>query len=56
MADDRDRYLTWPPALADDDLGGGTEPGHRFCWAAVSELHSVRFEPADLARRAAGPG
>ena len=40
--------LTWPATLADSDLDGGTEPGHRFQWAAVSELSSVRFEPAGL--------
>jgi hypothetical protein len=34
--------------LADSDLDGGTEPGHRFRWAAISELNSVRFEPAGL--------
>jgi ADP-ribose pyrophosphatase YjhB (NUDIX family) len=48
--------FTWPPALADDDLGGGAEPGHRFCWAAVSELNSVRFEPAGLAPVLQDPG
>ena len=40
--------VAWPAALADDDLGGGTEPGHRFRWAAVSELNSAPFEPAGL--------
>ena len=40
--------MTWPATLADSDLAGGTEPGHRFRWAAVSELSSVRFEPAGL--------
>jgi ADP-ribose pyrophosphatase YjhB (NUDIX family) len=40
--------LTWPGTLADGDLDGGVEPGHRFRWIAVSELSSVRFEPAGL--------
>jgi ADP-ribose pyrophosphatase YjhB (NUDIX family) len=40
--------LTWPPGLAESDLDGGTEPGHRFRWAAISELNSVRFEPTGL--------
>jgi len=40
--------LPWPPGLADSDLDGGTEPGHRFRWVAISELNSVRFEPAGL--------
>ena len=40
--------LAWPPGLADSDLDGGTEPSHRFRWAAISELNSVRFEPAGL--------
>ena len=40
--------LAWPPGLAHGDLDGGTEPGHRFRWTAISELHSVRFEPAGL--------
>jgi ADP-ribose pyrophosphatase YjhB (NUDIX family) len=40
--------LAWPPGLANSDLDGGTEPGHRFRWAAISELNSVRFEPAGL--------
>jgi ADP-ribose pyrophosphatase YjhB (NUDIX family) len=40
--------LAWPPGLADSDLDGGAEPSHRFRWAAISELNSVRFEPAGL--------
>lgn len=40
--------LTWPATLSDSDLDGGTEPSHRFRWAAVSELSSMRFEPAGL--------
>jgi hypothetical protein len=40
--------LAWPPGLADSELDGGTEPRHRFRWAALSELNSVRFEPAGL--------
>jgi ADP-ribose pyrophosphatase YjhB (NUDIX family) len=40
--------LGWPRGLVDSDLDGGTEPGHRFRWAAISELNSVRFEPAGL--------
>ena len=40
--------LAWPPGLADSDLDGGTEPSHRFRWTAISELNSVRFEPAGL--------
>jgi ADP-ribose pyrophosphatase YjhB (NUDIX family) len=40
--------LAWPPGLADSDLDGGTEPSHRFRWTAISELYSVRFEPAGL--------
>jgi hypothetical protein len=35
--------LAWPAGLADSDLAGGTEPGHRFRWAALSGLNSVRF-------------
>jgi ADP-ribose pyrophosphatase YjhB (NUDIX family) len=41
-------HLTWPATLADSDLHGGNEPGHRFRWAAVSELASLRFEPVGL--------
>jgi ADP-ribose pyrophosphatase YjhB (NUDIX family) len=41
-------HLAWPPGLADSDLERGSEPGHRFRWAAISELNSVRFEPAGL--------
>jgi ADP-ribose pyrophosphatase YjhB (NUDIX family) len=40
--------LTWPPGLADSGLDGGTEPSHRFRWVAISQLDSVRFEPAGL--------
>jgi ADP-ribose pyrophosphatase YjhB (NUDIX family) len=40
--------LSWPRGLASSDLDDGTEPGHSFRWAAISELHSVRFEPAGL--------
>ena len=40
--------LTWPATLSDSDLYGGTEPSHRFQWAAASELGSMRFEPAGL--------
>ena len=40
--------LTWPSRLAPDDLQGGTEPGHRFCWMPVGELEAVHFEPAGL--------
>jgi ADP-ribose pyrophosphatase YjhB (NUDIX family) len=40
--------LGWPPGVADSDLDGGTEPGHRFRWAAITELNSVGFEPAGL--------
>jgi ADP-ribose pyrophosphatase YjhB (NUDIX family) len=40
--------LAWPRGLAVSDLDGGTELSHRFRWVAVSDLDSVRFEPADL--------
>lgn len=40
--------LAWPSLLAPEDLQGGIEPGHRFCWMPVRELRSVRFEPAGL--------
>ena len=40
--------LDWPARLAETDLGGGVEPGHRFRWADVDELNSLRFEPAGL--------
>ena len=40
--------LTWPDALAGDDLTTGTEPGHLFRWVPLSELRSVWFEPAGL--------
>lgn len=48
--------LAWPAGLADSDLDGGTEPGHRFRWAAISELNSVRFEPAGLVPELQQPG
>ena len=48
--------LAWPPGLADSDLDGGTEPGHSFRWAAISELDSVRFEPAGLVPVLQEPG
>jgi len=40
--------LGWPAGLEASDLDGGTEPGHSFRWTAISELASVRFEPAGL--------
>jgi ADP-ribose pyrophosphatase YjhB (NUDIX family) len=40
--------LAWPAGLASSALDSGTEPGHSFRWAAISELNSVRFEPAGL--------
>ena len=40
--------LTWPAALAPDDLDGGIESGHRFRWVPVRELGSVDFRPAGL--------
>jgi ADP-ribose pyrophosphatase YjhB (NUDIX family) len=40
--------VAWPSGLADTDLDGGTEPSHRFRWAAISELNSARLEPAGL--------
>ena len=40
--------LAWPAGLADSDLDGGEEPNHRFRWADVGELSSLRFEPAGL--------
>lgn len=40
--------LDWPAGLAETDLGGGVEPGHRFRWADAEELNSLRFEPAGL--------
>ena len=42
-------HLAWPDTLASDDLDGGVEPGHLFCWTPAGELGSVRFEPAGLA-------
>lgn len=44
------------PGLADSDLDSGSEPSHRFRWAAVSELASVRFEPAGLVPELQGLG
>jgi ADP-ribose pyrophosphatase YjhB (NUDIX family) len=41
-------HLAWPDGLAEDDLDGGTEPGHTFRWTPLDELGSVRFEPAAL--------
>jgi ADP-ribose pyrophosphatase YjhB (NUDIX family) len=40
--------VTWPAALAPDDLYGGIESGHRFRWVPVRELGSVDFRPAGL--------
>jgi ADP-ribose pyrophosphatase YjhB (NUDIX family) len=40
--------FAWPDSLARDDLNRGIEPGHRFCWAPLRELGSMRFEPAAL--------
>jgi ADP-ribose pyrophosphatase YjhB (NUDIX family) len=48
--------LAWPPEIADSDLDGGTEPGHRFRWVAISELNSVRFEPTGLIPEIQRPG
>ena len=48
--------LAWPAGLADSDLDSGTEPGHSFRWAAISELDSVRFEPAGLIPELQRPG
>jgi ADP-ribose pyrophosphatase YjhB (NUDIX family) len=48
--------LAWPPGLPASDLDGGTEPGHRFRWAAIGELASVRFEPAGLVPVLQEPG
>lgn len=41
-------HLAWPKALADNDLNGGSEPGHTFRWVPLPDLGSVWFEPADL--------
>ena len=43
-------------AQAPGDLAGGIESGHRFRWAPVRELGSVRFEPAGLVPVLAVPG
>jgi ADP-ribose pyrophosphatase YjhB (NUDIX family) len=40
--------LAWPPGLPESALDDGTEPSHRFRWAAISELNAIRFEPAGL--------
>jgi ADP-ribose pyrophosphatase YjhB (NUDIX family) len=48
--------LARPPGLAASDLDAGTEPGHRFRWAAISELASVCFEPAGLVPVLQKPG
>jgi ADP-ribose pyrophosphatase YjhB (NUDIX family) len=40
--------LSWPAALAPDDLDGGIESGHQFRWVPVRELGSVDFRPAGL--------
>jgi len=40
--------LTWPDSLAEDDLQGGIEPGHRFRWVPIAELGTVAFQPAGL--------
>jgi ADP-ribose pyrophosphatase YjhB (NUDIX family) len=48
--------LAWPAGLADSDLDRGTEPGHRFRWAAIRGLNSVRFEPAGLVPELQQPG
>jgi ADP-ribose pyrophosphatase YjhB (NUDIX family) len=48
--------LSWPAALAPDDLQGGVEPGHKFCWMPVRALGSVRFEPAGLIPVLQDPG
>lgn len=40
--------VAWPAGLADDDLAGGTEPGHLFRWLPLAGLAAVRFEPAGL--------
>ena len=42
--------LTWPSALAPEDLAGGIESGHRFRGMPVRELGSVDFRPAGLIR------
>jgi len=41
-------HVAWPGVLAPDDLGHGSELGHRFRWMAVRALGSIRFEPAGL--------
>jgi ADP-ribose pyrophosphatase YjhB (NUDIX family) len=41
-------HVAWPGLLAPDDLLRGGEVGHRFRWAAVPTLGSIRFEPAGL--------
>jgi 8-oxo-dGTP pyrophosphatase MutT (NUDIX family) len=40
--------LTWPAALAPEDLNGGIETGHRFRWMPARELGSIDFRPAGL--------
>lgn len=40
--------LSWPEPLAEDDLAGGTEPGHTFRWVPLAGLGAERFEPAGL--------
>ena len=48
--------LGWPAGLAASELDSGTEPGHRFRWVVISELNSVRFEPAGLIPEIQRPG
>lgn len=40
--------ITWPAALAPEDLHDGTEAGHHFRWVPVRDLGSVGFRPAGL--------
>jgi ADP-ribose pyrophosphatase YjhB (NUDIX family) len=40
--------VTWPSALAPEDLDGGIESGHTFRWLPVRELGSVDFRPVGL--------
>jgi 8-oxo-dGTP pyrophosphatase MutT (NUDIX family) len=41
-------HLTWPETLAENDLNGGSEPGHTFGWVPLRDLGSVWFEPTGL--------
>lgn len=48
--------VPWPAGVPENELEGGSEPGHLFQWVPVSELGSLHFLPAGLVPVLQDPG